>query len=391
VPKPELPHCGVVNDYSRDNPRLKFADGGRLVKVSYSRSPAREWNDEQFFRERGVRGKCKGFSFGSRRRMLDSLNTVSVASALPYFLTFTFPDDVFDDDVARFAVFAKVCMDSLIKRLVRVCPQAAGFWRIEWKARESGKHIGKLVPHFHLLVWGLPERKVSDSFLYDDDGFGSHVSGQREDWEAFVNCKDDQLHFDLVTTLATRQAKPKDGHCEVEHKGRKLVFAGSRQYVERCKGAYAAACAASIAEHMPSPETARSMSLQDWGSLAWYHIVDSHNTDHFTAGFRCEKVESWGGVMSYCAKYMAKTDSGFLSEVHFGRSWGIFNRKSVPWARLIEVDLEPEVGNRLRRIARRYMEHKRGKKVRSPYGFTLYCDITNWKRLWQALPPPDPF
>ena len=95
--------------------------------------------------------------------------------------------------------------------------------------------------------------------------------------------------------------------------------------------------------------------------------------------------------MSYCAKYMAKTDSGFLSDIQFGRSWGIFNRAAVPWAKLIEVDLEPEVGNRLRRIARRYMERRRGRAVRAPYGLTLYCDTANWKRLWRPDSPPDPF
>jgi len=93
VAKLEKPHCNLTGDYSNESPRILFADGGRLLKVHFSRSPAAEWNAEMFGNKGGIRGKCKGFSFGSRRRMLDRLNSVSVASKLPYFVTMTFPDD----------------------------------------------------------------------------------------------------------------------------------------------------------------------------------------------------------------------------------------------------------------------------------------------------------
>jgi len=379
VPRPELPHCGVVGDYSRENPRLTFAEGGRLLKLSFARSPAREWNDELFFKERGVRGKCKGFSFGSRRRMLDRLNMVSVASRLPYFVTATLPDDVFNDDAGEFAKTAKVWMDNFTKRLLRVCPSACGFWRVEWQSRKSGLYEGKLFPHFHLLVWGLPERVVSSGFVSLDPVF-----------EAFVDCPDNQLQWEFVKTFGTAPERPEWRlRCETTHNGQKLVFAGSNRFVARCRSALDVL---SLAQASPLFEDrARQMAFQDWASLAWYHVVDSHNVDHLSAGLRVERVKSWGGVMSYCAKYMAKTDSGFLSDVQFGRSWGIFNRAAVPWAKLVEIDLDADVGNRLRRIARRYMENRRGRAVRAPYGLTLYCDTANWKRLWRPDPPPDPF
>jgi hypothetical protein len=94
--------------------------------------------------------------------------------------------------------------------------------------------------------------------------------------------------------------------------------------------------------------------------------------------------------MSYCAKYMAKSDCGFLSEVEFGRSWGVFNRKAMPWAKIIELPLDDETGIRLRRVARRYLEHRFSRRVRAPYGITLYCDVEKLRKLWEHS-PPDPF
>jgi hypothetical protein len=94
--------------------------------------------------------------------------------------------------------------------------------------------------------------------------------------------------------------------------------------------------------------------------------------------------------MSYCAKYMAKEDCHFLSEVSFGRSWGVFNRADVPWAKMIELNLDNDVGVRLRRVARHYLERRCGRKIRANYGITLYCDVQKFRRLWES-PPPDPF
>jgi hypothetical protein len=105
-----------------------------------------------------------------------------------------------------------------------------------------------------------------------------------------------------------------------------------------------------------------------------------------------EKIRSWGGVMSYCAKYMSKADSeNFMSDVETGRSWGIFNRVNMPWAKLVEFNLDDDAGIRLRRIARRYLSKRIGRPVQRHYGMTLYCDVAQWKRLVELSPPADPF
>lgn len=394
--KPELIHCDTQFDYSNDKPRLAFAEGGRYLHLSFARSPAADWNAEMFPGRGGVRGRCKGFSFGSRRRMLNRLNSISVAAKLPQFFTATLPDDVFNDDVAEFAKLAKHWLDSFVKRLRRRLPDCSGFWRIEWQSRKSGEHEGKLFPHFHLLVWGLPERVLGEREEVDDEG---RVVGIEEVREAFVPCPDYQLSLDLLATLSEDPAKGSTELGQGERRsciigaGGKVEysFRGKWRYVERCVALHGKVMLAQSCPDSPrAVELGRNMSFADWASLNWYHVVGSGNTDHLKAGVRVERVRTWGGVMSYCAKYMAKSDSSFLAEIEFGRNWGIFNRASVPWAKMVELDLDTDVAVRLRRVARRYLERRFDRRVLAPYGITLYCDVEKFRRLWECS-PPDPF
>jgi hypothetical protein len=319
--------------------------------------------------------------------MLDRLNSVSVAASLPYFVTATLPDEMFDDDVASFAKSAKSWLDTFTKRLLRVAPEAAGFWRIEWQSRKSGLHVGKLFPHFHLLVWGLPERVLGERALMD----GGREVGRVEVREAYVDCADNQRSWELVETFGTSSDREDyELRIATSYRGQDLVFAGSRKFVKRCQNLLTDVELSDACPDMKQGQRARLMGFADWASLAWYHVVGSHNVDHLAAGVRVERVKSWGGVMSYCAKYMAKSDCGFLYDVQFGRSWGIFNRKCVPWAKMIELELDGETGVRLRRIARRYLERRFGRKVRAPYGLTLYGNMQNFRRVWEQA-PPDPF
>lgn len=325
--------------------------------------------------------------------MLNRLNSVSVAASLPYFLTATLPDDVFDDDAGRFARTAKVWLDVFLKRLLRVAPLAGGFWRIEWQSRKSGLYVGKLFPHFHLMVWGLAERMVSDTCWNDRDKCEEPAV-----WESFVACRDTQLTMEFVNIFISGNDKRVETQSDrrdftkVECQTRlgTHVLIGSRRSVRRVGEMLGSAANAVKYPDEPYSNLARNMRFSDWASLAWYHVVGSHNVDHLAAGLRVERVKSWGGVMAYCAKYMAKSDSQFLSDVEFGRSWGIFNRKCVPWAKIIEMPLDEEMGIRLRRVARRYLERRFGRRVRAPYGITLYCDVANVRRFWER-PPPDPF
>jgi hypothetical protein len=295
--------------------------------------------------------------------MLDRLNQVSVGADLPDFVTSTLPDNCFDDDVARFGKTAKLHLSVLQKRLARACASSCGFWRIEWKARKSGQHIGKLFPHFHLLVWGLSQRVVSREW-----GTGVEV------FESFVPVRDAQLKFDLLCD-----------HVSAEHKFEKP--GASRRFETRRAINYLR----SVKRGGFGEGDRQWMSFSDWMAMSWYHVVGTGNLDHFLAGCRVEKLRSWGGVVSYCAKYMTKDDSEtFLQDVAFGRSWGIFNRAFIPWAKMIELPLSEDAGIRLRRVMRRYLEHKRGHRVQRHWGMTIYCDVRQFTR-FLARPPDDPF
>jgi len=355
----KVPHCNEEGGWSATAPKVRYSEGGRYLKFSFARSPAQEWNQEHFhnFDRASTRGVCKGFSFGSRRRMLDRLNQVSVASEHPDFVTLTLPDDSFQDSVGEFAKTAKLHLDVLLKRLHRACPSACGFWRIEWKARKSGLYEGKLFPHFHLLVWGLPQRDLSAGYT-----------------ESFIPVRDCQQSF--------------SGLCQEVLSKHVFKSAGSglRFFDRKVRHEVRVDDACHIAEKFGVEHS--YMSFFDWVSLAWYHVVGTGNVDHFLAGCRVEKIKTWGGVLSYCAKYMSKADSeNFMEDIAVGRSWGIFNRSCMPWAKLIEMDLSDDVGNRVRRIARRYLEHRLGKRVQRHYGLTLYCDTAKFAPLF--APPPD--
>lgn len=394
-------HCDTDRDWSCDRPKLRFAEGGRLIKLSFARSPGGDWNDEIFGVRGGKRGKCKGFSAGSRRRMLDRLNQVSVGATLPQFVTMTLPDDVFCDDVVEFAMRAKDRLDSFEKRLLRVCPGACGFWRIEWKARKSGSYEGKWFPHFHLLVWGLPERSLGERPIHqkgwtDAGQEVEFVERWEEVFEAYVDCPDTQLTLQLLDLWSdASKAKGVDDYymrCENGATGR--VFAGSGKFVNRARTLedcclVAGLCPRSSSEVQSTDEMAeraRLMSFQDWASLAWYHVVGSHNLDHAQAGVRVERVRSWGGVMCYAAKYMSKADAELMGDLSWGRSWGCFNRAWIPWARMVELNLDNEVGVRLRRVARHYLTRRLGRRINASYGITLYCDTAQFRRLWDAAP-----
>jgi hypothetical protein len=209
--------------------------------------------------------------------------------------------------------------------------------------------------------------------------------------ESLVDLEDRQLSLGLLDLWHQASSKVLELECgqmsiETGVGSRRYRFAGSKRFVHRCRRVVDDIWMAAAATNEPAPR----MTFQDWASLAWYHVVESHNLDHLQAGARVEWVRTWGGVMAYCAKYLAKSDCGFMEEQPLGRSWGIFNRAAIPWAKIVELNLDNEVGVRLRRVARRYLEHRLGRRVRAPYGITVYCDPMQFRRLWEG-PPCDPF
>lgn len=89
----------------------------------------------------GQRGKVKGFSKQSRRRLMQLIACVRKTAELPCFVTLTYPDRF--PSVER----AKRDLKVFLQRLDRKFDQVGYIWKLEPQQRGA--------PHFHLLVWGV--------------------------------------------------------------------------------------------------------------------------------------------------------------------------------------------------------------------------------------------
>lgn len=228
-------------EFRLHEPKLTVMSGGSLVTVKTGR--VSQGGDG------GVRGVVKGFSSASRRRLMRLIASME-RGARPVFVTMTYPD-AFPDSPDKW----KRDIDVFGKRLERRSPEASFVWRIEFKERKSGVNAGKVVPHFHLLVYG-----------------------------------------------------------------------------------------------------ARYRELLQWVPGAWWEVVASGDADHLRAGTRVEHVYSWGGIMRYVGKYIAKEEN-YPSEWQ-GRAWGVVGRAKLPWAVEVVITLTQDQCTKLVRLGRKMIRAK---------------------------------
>jgi len=94
----------------------------------------------------GKRGNVKGFSRGSRRRLMMLIASIKRNADLPCFITLTYPD--------RFPTpgEAKRDLKIFLQRLARKFPKAGVIWKMEPQERGA--------PHFHMLGWGMKESEL---------------------------------------------------------------------------------------------------------------------------------------------------------------------------------------------------------------------------------------
>jgi hypothetical protein len=115
-------------------PFVEWADGAGLLKVNQgikNEAPAG-----------GKRGKIKGFSFASRRRLMQTIARIRFDAPLPMFVTLTYPNK-FPSPIE-----SKDHLDIFIRRLRRAFPDAGLIWKLEPQERGA--------PHYHMLVYGVP-------------------------------------------------------------------------------------------------------------------------------------------------------------------------------------------------------------------------------------------
>lgn len=102
----------------------------------------------------GKRGKVSGFSRQSRLRMMRTVSKLENAKR-PLFITLTYPDE-FQGQVDGNEIKEKH-LKNFWKRMEYTWSEISCIWKLEYEERKSGKRIGELFPHLHMLVWGLYE------------------------------------------------------------------------------------------------------------------------------------------------------------------------------------------------------------------------------------------
>lgn len=136
---------GLSKAHNSPVPTAKFWLGACLVKADRARiMPSSKGG--------GPRGKISKFSAASRRRLQYLVSQVRKDQPV-YFVTLTYPDN-FPADPEKW----KRDIDAFRKRFAR--RGWGAIWKIEFKRRKSGENIGKVAPHFHLLVYGADYVKL---------------------------------------------------------------------------------------------------------------------------------------------------------------------------------------------------------------------------------------
>jgi hypothetical protein len=241
--------------------------------------------------------------------MLELLAKVEQA-AVPLAFTLTYPDNfpLYREDY-------KGHLEALCDRIQRRWPTAAIIWKLEFKARKSGRNKGKIAPHYHLLVFGVPWR-----FRFKEEHGQSvrlcrvkvHAGG--EHWK-----EDIELNGSRQSTVMSVWAELPDGG------------------------------------EFPNGEVYGADSLKCWASRNWFRVVGSGHFAHYLAGTRVERLRTIKGAFAYAGKrYMAKKEEMPVMEQKPGRYWGVIGREHLPLGK--REDREVTVGEavKLRRVMRRY-------------------------------------
>jgi hypothetical protein len=368
-----------------DSASLRAALGGRYFKVGFHRAlteserlSKRYWDEIKAGEGSWKLGKVKrgpvvGFSPGSRRRMQHRMAQVSVAAPLPLFVTLTFPDSVIDaawlsdsktwaetlthSKLEDFLKLAKTWLDTWFKRLARELPEAAGFWRIQLEPRKSGQYVGLPIPHFHLTLWGVPYQvEWCDRDIFGPVAVGDHVE---EDYLGTI--VEPVRHFYWASTT------PVHRFLWVSPQGNPAL---------------------DIRTVTDEPLSGSHVEFFEWLASSWYEVVGTDDLKHLEAGTNVTEARSWRGVAAYVSRYMCRLDD--CSRQIRGRNWGVFNRRCIPWAKIVEVDLDVDTAYAIRRVMRRFLEKQlcRRYPIRNACGMTLFCDASHWVSVL-AQPPPD--
>jgi len=257
----------------------------------------------------GPRGEIVEFTPASRRRMLELLAKVEQA-AVPLAFTLTYPDNfpLYREDY-------KGHLEAFCDRMQRRWPGAAVIWKLEFKERQSGTNKGKIAPHYHLLVFGVPWR---------------------------FRFKEERGEFARL-----RRVRVHEGG---EHWKEEIELNGSRQstvmsvWAELPDGG-----------EFPNGEVYGADSLKCWASRNWFGVVGSGDFAHYLAGTRVERLRTMKGAFAYAGKrYIGKKEEMPVMEQKPGRYWGVIGRQYLPLGKREDREVTASEAVKLRRVMRRY-------------------------------------
>ena len=102
----------------------------------------------------GRRGPIREFTAAARLRAITHINRLDWGKKGRHtFLSLTYPDEVLPRDKSQ----RNRDRDNFLGFWERHVGQpATGIWRIEWKPRLTGKYLGRMAPHFHLVLMNTP-------------------------------------------------------------------------------------------------------------------------------------------------------------------------------------------------------------------------------------------
>lgn len=102
---------------------------------------------------RKKRGCIKEFSRASRLRMLKMVARINWPKARTgLFVTLTFPDEC----LPMVSIARMRAVWELFRRMEKSLGHSlCALWRCEWLPRDSGKHVGVSMPHYHLIIFSV--------------------------------------------------------------------------------------------------------------------------------------------------------------------------------------------------------------------------------------------
>jgi len=324
------------------------------------------------------RGKIKAFTRASRGRLLKAIGRLQ-QKKLPVFVTLTYPDD-FPVTPARW----HRDLAALWRRIRRQWPEAAAIWKKEFKRRKSGVNVGKVAPHYHMLLW-VPEWVANDFDAWIRHWKLRLARVSLADGKNLLTTERYELGTDIKIVdrgpnvkVVRRQYTSKKGSFEV------------LEYWDHDGINHLTDTAVRVAQGMAGVVIEPNDALQAWFAVNWYEIVGSGEPRHLAAGTGVEIVRSMRGMMAYASKYLAKVEDDPAPEYEsIGRCWGIMGRTHLPWSVVEQLTLPQEQAVRLRRAAVRYLKAGRKKKQRhknrAPGLWWLSSSPPAWVKLSQSI------